>query len=112
MRGAAKESPPARRRGSKQSKQGDIAVKAQVASRAEAWIETSLNHPDKNTLRVASRAEAWIETTSAARMGARRRRRLPRGGVDRNLERAAYGGHGDVASRAEAWIETGPVISQ
>ena len=55
-----------------------------VASRAEAWIETTKDAHEVSSQRVASRAEAWIETRHH----------------NRDLR---YGG---VASRAEAWIET------
>ena len=33
-----------------------------VASRAEAWIETSHSRSQRDRFVVASRAEAWIET--------------------------------------------------
>ena len=57
-----------------------------VASRAEAWIETSNFGFYTTDNEVASRAEAWIETTVAGLVSAL----------------------GLVASRAEAWIETRP----
>ena len=57
----------------------------EVASRAEAWIETQIRLLCILIFFVASRAEAWIET------------RAPYPHPDR----------GGVASRAEAWIETG-----
>ena len=56
----------------------------QVASRAEAWIETKPFTEDNATVTVASRAEAWIETIITAQKRAKT----------------------VVASRAEAWIET------
>ncbi len=55
-----------------------------VASRAEAWIETSPHIREAAMLKVASRAEAWIETVNFIIIPA-----------------STY-----VASRAEAWIET------
>ncbi len=78
-------SPPARRRGSKQEQLIPICLRAGVASRTEAWIETfCARSPD----------------ASASR-------RLPRGGVDRNIRWTSAVGSAKVASRAEAWIETG-----
>ena len=56
----------------------------EVASRAEAWIETRDGESGRRLAGVASRAEAWIETEY-----------LPR-----------WRGTVWVASRAEAWIET------
>mgnify|MGYP001023666403 CR=1 FL=1 len=55
-----------------------------VASRAEAWIETRRRPQPGPSTAVASRAEAWIETSAAKPTHWRR----------------------GVASRAEAWIET------
>ena len=60
--GGARRSPPARRRGSKLG-QPDVQRRAAlVASRAEAWVETSICRYWRNVNVVASRAEAWVET--------------------------------------------------
>jgi len=77
-----------------------------VASRAEAWIETLSPQGLLWLAGVASRAEAWIETICWPAACWRATRRLPRGGVDRNRDRADHGRWRNVASRAEAWIET------
>ena len=55
---------------------------ANVASRAEAWIETYRRCRYIRLGKVASRAEAWIETTNWRRKRSTRPGRLPRGGVD------------------------------
>ncbi len=60
------------------------AFRRAVASHAEAWIETYAWTLVSNTNPVASHAEAWIETLCGGHIAARRR----------------------VASHAEAWIET------
>ena len=57
---------------------------AQVASLAEAWIETYDGQAFRHHVRVASLAEAWIETFAGG------------GGASTGI----------VASLAEAWIET------
>ena len=55
----------------------------QVASRAEAWIETYASKDHTSfAWKVASRAEAWIETRAPAGDAQQRIRRLPCGGVD------------------------------
>ena len=100
-------SPPSRRRGSKRARR----------------------HRTPPSARVASLAEAWIETLDQAARAGWRRGRLPRGGVDRNVDRQAHhrtrsgrlprggvdrnGSSSDettvprtVASLKEAWIET------
>ena len=53
-----------------------------VASRAEAWIETSGGGASSSDNAVASRAEAWIETRTGLSTAALMVGRLPRGGVD------------------------------
>ena len=77
-----------------------------VASRAEAWVETSRRARRRRSIRVASRAEAWVETAAKSDPITTPPCRLPRGGVGRN----GVGGRGAcgaaVASRAEAWVET------
>ena len=77
-------SPPVRRRGLKPWHGPDPARPGDVASRAEAWIETDMEALAAAVAAVASRAEAWIETPSQ---------------IQRYFS-------GSVASRAEAWIET------
>jgi len=83
-----------------------ISLTVEVASRAEAWIETDTPYLRPIATSVASRAEAWIETCvkySAAEAGmspTARRRGLKQGKT--KIVRLA----GFVASRAEAWIET------
>ena len=62
-------SPPARRRGSKLQLHQAVAQSDPVASRAEAWIETSARRPGRRCCRG----------------------RLPRGGVDRNFDRQQHG---------------------
>ena len=57
-------SPPARRRGLKLTVALENAVDWDVASCAEAWIETSYGTIKKLLSLVASCAEAWIETSS------------------------------------------------
>ena len=54
----------------------------EVASRAEAWIETSLQMLRRLSPPVASRAEAWIETRRLRATSSSWPGRLPRGGVD------------------------------
>ena|GEM_PF-7078887 len=79
------ESPPARRRGLKRRTCSFVPEPRPVASRAEAWVETSVaNHLLRRSC-VASRAEAWVETCSGG---------------------AQSGPPAQVASRAEAWVET------
>ena len=56
------DSPPARRRGLKPLVGGGWFDLDELASRAEAWIETALVATRANTAGLASRAEAWIET--------------------------------------------------
>mgnify|MGYP007049771420 CR=1 FL=1 len=97
-------SPPVRRRGLKHLISPEPLHLLLVASRAEAWIETSLpliasatsmSPPVRrrglkhNPLKcsavsgvVASRAEAWIETQPYIAMWTAQKRRLPCGGVD------------------------------
>ena len=83
---------------------------AQVASRAEAWIETWIlgGHGRAQFGQVASRAEAWIETVRTARIKSPQRIVASRAEAwietpcGRIPQVAAC-----VASRAEAWIETG-----
>src|SRR3954451_24749006 len=75
-------SPPARRRGLKQCRDGQPLLRADVASRAEAWIETIYQWRFKLPMAVASRAEAWIETFIRRWWANRATGRLPRGGVD------------------------------
>ena len=53
-----------------------------VASRAEAWIETSTRKHNAAQSEVASRAEAWIETASLYADLCDFDGRLPCGGVD------------------------------
>ena len=79
-----------------------------VASRAEAWIETTSPPKAETMSSVASRAEAWIETALIAlrtnsdmESPPVRRRGLKLYSVTHKL--AFYE---NVASRAEAWIET------
>ena len=72
---------------------------------AEIMRFTLLSHCHTD-ISVASRAEAWIETICWPAACWRATRRLPRGGVDRNRDRADHGRWRNVASRAEAWIET------
>jgi hypothetical protein len=79
-------SPPSRRRGSKHLPLGISQIGEDVASFAEAWIETPGSRRSCPPDDVASFAEAWIETHRAAD---------DRGGLG-------------VASFAEAWIETAP----
>ena len=73
-----------RRRGLKLSLYASHQQAQEVASRAEAWIETTVGSDQVQQHAVASRAEAWIET------------------ILRNQGPLLLG----VASRAEAWIET------
>ena len=83
---------------------------AQVASRAEAWIETWIlgGHGRAQFGQVASRAEAWIETwrtrvrTVSCEVASRAEAWIETGGMCR------WSPWDVVASRAEAWIETGP----
>ena len=80
---------------------------ADVASRAEARIETISSSPTGGCREVASRAEAWIETSPAAPRRSGRRSSPPvrrRGSKHGILVRGDEIGR--VASRAEAWIET------
>ena len=99
-----------------------------VASLAEAWIETTRKSRGSRSTVVASLAEAWIETPMSCGSRPAMRRRLPRGGVDRNAASRICDGHCPgrlprggvdrnsnsnaqhrnalVASLAEAWIET------
>ncbi len=56
-------SPPARRRGLKHTHSYERRDDFDVASRAEAWIETVLKRFFALLEVVASRAEAWIETS-------------------------------------------------
>jgi len=83
-------SPPARRRGSKQCALDNDVNGVLVASRAEAWIETSARAWCGRRRAVASRAEAWIETTRRRVPKAGGSGRLPRGGVDRNCKKGLY----------------------
>ena len=53
-----------------------------VASRAEAWIETGRSSGRVEPRSVASRAEAWIETMPGLSYLSASSGRLPRGGVD------------------------------
>ena len=59
-----------------------ICASSNVASRAEAWIETVMLWIITPVSLVASRAEAWIETPSGPDMASPNARRLPCGGVD------------------------------
>ncbi len=58
------ESPPVWRRGLKQRVYHDWHPGMGVASRVEAWIETSRGLPRQKNAGVASRVEAWIETAA------------------------------------------------
>ena len=53
-----------RRRGLKLKVSAEHFDAPDVASRAEAWIETCFNPQYIGGVLVASRAEAWIETSS------------------------------------------------
>ena len=79
-------SPPARRRGLKPRRSRSARLRCGVASRAEAWVETSCKIAPSCAMLVASRAEAWVETRT-----------------DSPSRRSVC-----VASRAEAWVETEP----
>ena len=78
-----------------------------VATRAVAWIETSIQCPICGLLIVATRAVAWIETAPGCQLG------YPGGGSPpvrwRGLKQEGYIGasvQAGVATRAVAWIET------
>jgi len=112
----------------KLGKQKKKRTRAQVASRAEAWVETLPASESCRVLKVASRAEAWVETRMsyaclpppmsppARRRGLKRetanqsvmRTRSPparRRGL-KHLRVKRYLRADVVASRAEAWVET------
>ncbi len=101
-------SPPVRRRGLKRPRWTRLTGPPQVASRAEAWVETDYVLACNPGAAVASRAEAWVETrpwrsrTRPARSPPVRRR-----GLKRYSPRLPQRGN-QVASRAEAWVETWP----
>ncbi len=59
-----------------------LVLYGRVASRAEAWIETPPHASSGSPAAVASRAEAWIETRRWPRDWEQSIGRLPRGGVD------------------------------
>ena len=61
---------------------------------------------DSSGEQVASHAEAWIETSFGREPEGDCPRRLSRGGVDRNLAQRIRETWLKVASHAEAWIET------
>ena len=111
-----------------------MTVGEDVASRAEAWIETARaptrsrprpspparrrgskqarNRRPEGRPRVASRAEAWVETTAGSRHPAGRasppaRRRGSKHRFPQSLHLPRH-----VASRAEAWVETAPACGR
>ena len=76
-------SPPSRRRGLKRGRLSWRVPRVdQVASLAEAWIETSSQWRIQKSDHVASLAEAWIETPRKQPHHHVHAGRLPRGGVD------------------------------
>ena len=70
-------SPPTRRRGLKLSFGVFPPFVKNVASHAEAWIETKTHRPHYHAIIVASHAEAWIETSKRWRAKASRSRSPP-----------------------------------
>ena len=113
----------------KLGKQKKKRTRAQVASRAEAWVETLPASESCRVLKVASRAEAWVETVilsvlyvPARKSPPARRRGLKRETANQSVMRTRspparrrglkhlrvkrYLRADVVASRAEAWVET------
>src|SRR5258706_12047175 len=80
-----------------------------VASRAEAWIETLTEAVDE-AFRMSPPGRRRGSKLSTALDFTTLGRRLPRGGVDRNAKLALRAPPEPVASRAEAWIETSCLV--
>ena len=59
-----RESRPVRARGLKHEQELDFSLRAIVAPRAGAWIETIWRYADPDSFYVAPRAGAWIETAA------------------------------------------------